>query len=104
MIDLGRKGTYHGKQKPFTEEQIAYALEQAELGTGRLKRSVARWASTTPRFRCWRQNMAGWGRANWQDEGNWKRRTASSSGWWLISASTRSCWDVLSKSCESPSL
>jgi hypothetical protein len=48
------------KKTRYTEEQIAFALKQAETGTG-WKKCAERWAFLKPLFTTGRKSLAGWG-------------------------------------------
>ncbi|SFO23989.1 putative transposase, partial [Nitrosospira briensis] len=47
------------KKSKYTEQQIAFALKQAELGT-RLKRSAGRWVSAMPPSTTGGRSTVGW--------------------------------------------
>ncbi|AFI66626.1 hypothetical protein BP1026B_I2009 [Burkholderia pseudomallei 1026b] len=57
---LQRRPAGHAvRTSKFTEEQIAYALKQAELGTPVVRRYAARWEAATGRFTTDGRNSAG---------------------------------------------
>jgi putative transposase len=47
------------KKTRYTEEQIAFALKQAETGT-RVEKSAERWAFLKPHFTTGRKSLAAW--------------------------------------------
>jgi hypothetical protein len=49
------------KRKRFTEEQIAFALRQAESGTSVEEIREPKWASPSQRFTGGRSSSLGWG-------------------------------------------
>ncbi|CAD7714550.1 hypothetical protein LMG31886_10820 [Xanthomonas hydrangeae] len=69
------------KKSRFTEEQIAYALKQVELGmsVGEVCRKMGIAEAT---FYVWRKKYVGWDHPSSSVCGCWKRKIASSSSWW----------------------
>lgn len=69
------------KTSRFTEEQIGFALRQAELGTAVDEVCRKMGISQAPYFR-WKQKYGAWARRSSGSCGSWRRKTSSSSGWW----------------------
>ena len=69
------------KRSRFTEEQVAYAPKQVELGmaVGEVCREMA---SRKRRFMFGARSTVGLGHPSSSVCGCWKRKTASSSSWW----------------------
>lgn len=78
------------KKSRFTEEKIAYALKQAELGTavGEICRKMGIAAAT---FYVWRKKYGGLGPSEFKRLRLLEEKTASSSSWLPISVWTRPC-------------
>ena len=67
------------KKSRFTDEQIAFALKQAETGT-RIDEICRKMGISDATFYKWRQKYGGLGPSDLRDLNSWrKRRTANSS-------------------------
>ena len=78
------------KRSRFSEEQIVYAIHQADAGTpvGDLCRQLGVSEAT---FYTWERRMLISRSANSDTCARWKGKTHGSSGWWRISRSTSTC-------------
>ena len=68
------------KKSKFTEEQIAFALKQAESGTS-VDEICRKMGISQATFYAWRKKFGGLGVAELRRLAAWRRRTASSSNW-----------------------
>jgi hypothetical protein len=65
------------KKSQFTEEQIAYALHEVEVGTPAAEICRKLGVSEQTFYR-WKRNLLGWVSLSYAASSNWRRRTASS--------------------------
>jgi len=86
-------------KKRFSDEQIAFALWQAEH---RLAKSVARWVFRKRCFIGGRRCMTAWASPRSVDWSSLKTRIPSSNVWWLTLASTKRCFRMLCKKVVKP--
>jgi putative transposase len=68
------------KQARFTEEQIAFALRQAEAGTPVVE-VIRKLGISEQTFYRWKKKYAGMGVGRCGGSNSWKRRTGSSNSW-----------------------
>lgn len=68
------------RKSKYTEEQIAFALKQAETGVSVAE--VIRQLGVTERRSTAGRSTGVWAPASSGACGRWRRRTASSSRWW----------------------
>jgi putative transposase len=59
-FDIARKGGFSMGRKHYTEEQIAFALRQAESGTP-VAEIIRRLGVSEQTFYCWKKQFAGLG-------------------------------------------
>ena len=78
------------KRSRFSEEQIVYAIRQAESGTpvGDLCRQLGVSEAT---FYTWKKQYAHLGVSELAGCARWKRKMPDSNGWWRTSRSTNTC-------------
>ncbi len=78
------------KRSKFSEEQIAYALRQADAGTpvGDICRQLGVSEAT---FYAWKKKYAHLGVSELRRRGSSRMKTIGSSGSWPISRSTSTC-------------
>ncbi len=96
---LQRRPAGHAvRTSKFTEEQIAYALKQAELGTPVARRYATRWEAATGRFTTDGRNSAGCRSPRLRRLKQLEKRTRNSSDSWSTGRRIRRCLqNVLSK-------
>ncbi len=68
------------KKSRFTEEQIAFALKQAELGT-KVDEICRKMGISDATFYKWRKSTVDSDRLSYADSGSLRKRTISSSAW-----------------------
>jgi len=75
-----QRGGFAMKKSKFTEEQIAFALRQAEGGTS-VGETCRKMGISEATFYNWKKKYGGLGVSERGGYGNWRKRTASSSNW-----------------------
>jgi len=78
------------KRSRFTDQQIAFALQQAEQGTqvGEVTRKMGISEQT---FYRWKKKFGGLMPSEVRKLGSWRRRTPGCVGWWRISPWIKRC-------------
>lgn len=93
------------KGSKYTEEQIAFALKQAELGTAVLE-VCRKMGVSEATFYNWKKKFGGLGPQSGEDFANWKRNAIDSSAWSQTGHWTRLCcrtsWQKSSEAFAAP--
>src|SRR3569623_364562 len=85
------KRSHAVKRSKFTEQQIAYALKQAELGTP-VEEVCRKMGISDATFYNWKKKYGGLGPSEVRRRKQWKKRTPSSKSWWQTCHSIRPCY------------